>query len=742
MNNNICIKAVVASCFAYLPTLSPASNAALEEVIVTAQRRAEGLQDLPLSISALSGADIRKLKMHNITDIAGQIPNVSIATPYAESQPSFSVRGVSMSDFSQNQSSPIAMYVDEVYKGVGALQALQLFDLERIEVLRGPQGTLYGKNATGGAVNILSTSPDLSGEGASYIAAGIGTFNRFESDGAIDLALVPDTLGARLAYTYARSEGWVDNEFAGSGDTGELEDYAVRLSLKYAPTDSLDAVLKYSRSRSDMPNGYEVLATNIGTGGVGYVTGYDRHGLDYFDSELDRQSKMSIDNTSVILALNWYLSESLSLASVSSYDEGRWTTREDADGSPFAILHSDFGSDVRALSQDFRLVSAFSGPANFVLGLYGYDEDLDADVTFRTYYQYAGDFNDNGVNDCLEDFITGCRNSNAFTQHKQSYAGYFQGTYDLTDQATLTLGVRYTQDKSELENYRAAIGYYDPALGTEVRNALATIDGYGDSLDDEKWSFRFVVDYALSADVATYLSYTTGYRNSAFNGQAFFDPGEITIAAPEEVGAWELGAKSEWFGRSLRLNGAIFHYRYSDQQFLDVTPNLLQILVNADRAEVFGGELELTKVFGSRLQASIGLGLLDTEYTQIELRGEDLSGNQLINAPQLTFNARVAWTLAELEAGHVDLTVDAIYSDEQYFDAFNSRHARQAGYWVSNARLAFSTRGNKLELGAWIKNIANEEYVTSLLDLQASFNFDYAHRGPARAAGLDLRYRF
>lgn len=742
MNNNICIKAAVVSCFTYLPTLSPASNAALEEVIVTAQRRAEGLQDAPLSISALSGENIRNLKMHNITDIAGQIPNVSIATPYSESQPSFSVRGVSMSDFSQNQSSPIAMYVDEVYKGVGALQALQLFDLERIEVLRGPQGTLYGKNATGGAVNIITTSPDLAGEGGAYIAAGVGTFNRFESDGAIDIALLPDTLAARFAYTYARSDGWVDNDFASGGDSGELEDYALRLSVKYAPSDSLDAILKYSRSRSDMPNGYEVLATSIGAGGVGYVTGYDRRGLKFFDSELDRQSEMSIDNTSVMLALNWYLSDSLSLVSVSSYDEGDWITREDADGSPFNILHSDFGSDVRALSQDFRLVSSFAGPVNFVLGLYGYDEDLDADVTFRTYYEYAGDFNGSGVNDCLEDFITGCRNSNAFTQLKRSYAGYFQSTYDVSEHMTLTLGLRYTEDRTELEDYRAAIGYFDPTLGAEVKNALTTIDGYGDTLDDEKWSYRLVLDYAVNADVSTYLSYTTGYRNSAFNGQAFYDPGEITIATPEEVAAWELGAKSEWFDRSLRINGAIFHYRYEDQQFLDVTPSLLQVLVNADEAEVSGAELELTKVFNSRLQASIGLGLLDTEYTQITLRGEDLSGNKLINAPELTFNARVAWTVAELQAGRIDLTIDALYSDEQYFDAFNSRHARQPGYWVSNARLAYSDSDASFELGAWIKNIGNEEYVTSLLDLQATFNFDYAHRGAARAAGIDFRYRF
>jgi iron complex outermembrane recepter protein len=736
------LRSLLTCCITALPTVAGAANFALEEVVVTAQKKPEGLQEAPLSISALSAKNLEALKLHNATEIASQIPNVTITTPYAESQPSFSVRGVSMSDFSQNQSSPIAMYVDEVYKGVGALQALQLFDLERIEVLRGPQGTLYGKNATGGAVNVISRGPQLSGDNNAYISAGIGNFSRFESEGATDLTLSQNQLGLRVAYTYSQADGWVDNSAPQGNDAGKLEDYAIRLTLQYEPRDNLSATLRYSKARSNQPDGYEVLASNIGPGGVGFFTGYDRSGVDFFESALDRDSGARIENESLSLTINWDLSEQLNLTSISSYDEGDWLTREDADGSPFNILHSDYGSEVRSIAQDFRLASDFDGPFNFLLGLYGHHEDLDADVVFRTYYAFAGDANNNGTNDCLEDFATGCRNSNSLNQVKNSLAAYFQGTYDITDKLSLTAGLRYTKDKTRLEDYDADIGFFDPINNVEVLSAFPTVSNFSDSVEDSKWGTRIALDYHVNDGLTTYLSFTTGYRNSAFNGQAFFDASEITIADPEEVDAWEVGFKADLLEDTLRINGATFYYRYENQQFLDVTPQILQILVNADEAQVFGAEVEISAIVTSNLELNMGLGYLDTEYTELNLRGQDLSGNELINAPDLNFNARLNWNFAQWEMGNFYLMVDTVFTDDQYFDAFNTETAKQDDYWLTNARLSFTNSQENLDLGLWVKNITDEEYLTSLLDLQSFFNFDYSHRGRSRTFGLDLKYRF
>jgi iron complex outermembrane receptor protein len=726
-----------------LPMVVAASDSfSIEEVIVTAQKKAESLQDIPLSVSALSAGELGALKLHDTTEIAAQIPNVQVSTPYSDSQPSFSVRGVSMSDFSQNQSSPIAMYVDEVYKGVGALQALQLFDLERIEVLRGPQGTLYGKNATGGAVNIISRQPLLDGVTRGDIAFGIGNYNRRESHGAVEFSDVESAMGARAAFTYTEADGWVENSLAGHDDASAFRDYAIRLTGRYEPTDNLDVVLRLSKSRSKQEDGHEVFATNIGAGGVGFFTGYDRSGLDHFDSDLDRQSYTAIDNTSASLTLNWEINEYLSLTSVTSWDTGEWITEEDADGSPFDILHSDYGSDVTSIAQDLRLTSSFEGDFNFLLGVYAHREDLEADVAIRTYYEYAGDNNGNGLHDCFEDFATGCRLTNEIDQVKTSLAAYFQGTYDLSEDLSFTLGVRFTEDETEIDDYNAWLGYLDPNTGREVIGALPTISGYQEEITDRNWGSRFALDYAIAHNITTYISFTTGYRNSAFNGQAFFDLTEITVADPEEVDAWEVGFKSDLLDNRLRVNGAIFYYSYENQQFLDVTPSLLQILVNADESTVKGAELEITAIPHPDVDFRMGLGFLDAEYDELLLRGQDLSGNDLINAPEFSFNALLNWRFAELDIGNLYLTLDTSYTDDQYFDAFNNDNTRQEGYWLSNLRIGFESQDENLEVALWVKNLADKEYISSMLDLQDFFNFDYAHRGRTRTFGLDANYRF
>jgi len=726
---------------ASLPSLAEFNSFSIEEIIVTAQKREQSLQDVPISVSALSSDELGALKLHDTTEIAAQIPNVQVSTPYSDSQPAFAIRGVSMSDFSQNQSSPIAMYVDEVYKGVGALQALQLFDLERIEVLRGPQGTLYGKNATGGAVNIIGRLPELDGMTQGNISFGLGNFNRRETNGALEVSDFENALGARLAVTYTEADGWVDNNVTARDDSSAFRDYAIRLTGRYQPTDVLDVVARLSKSRTKQKNGHEVLASNIGAGGVGFGTGYTRSELEYFDGEMDRQGGNALDNTSTSLSITWDINEEFTLTSVSSYDEGEWITKEDADGSPHNILHIDFGSEVTSIAQDLRLNSNFNGDFNFLLGLYGQREDLDASVVQRTYYDFAGDNNGNGTLDCFDDFITGCRLSNNFNQVKSSLAAYFQGSYDITPELAFTLGLRFTKDDNEIRDYKASLGYFDPNTNTEV-HAFDTISDYQNEISDRNVGKRFALDYALSSDITTYISFTTGYRGSAFNGQAYFDESEITIAKPEEVDAWELGFKSDLLDNRVRLNGALFHYSYENQQFLDVTPSFLSQLVNAEKSSMLGAELELTVIPHPTVDLRAGLGYLDSKYDLLELRGTNLSGNELINAPSLNFNALVNWHFLEMDSGHMTLTLDTNYTGDQYFDAFNNGNTLQEAYWVSNARVSFQSQDQDMEISFWAKNLTDEEYVSSMTDLQELFNYDYSHRGRTRTFGLDANYRF
>ena len=191
------------------------ADATLEEVVVTAERRSERLQDVPVAVTALSASDLTDLGVRQAGDIAASVPNLLLNSPYGpEAQPTFTLRGVTTQDYSQNQSSPIAMYVDEVYKAVGAVQALQTFDLDRVEVLRGPQGTLYGKNATGGAVSFYSKNPSLS-QADGYVTAGVGNYSAYTLDAAAGAPIIDNVLGVRAALLYEKRDGWVAQHRSG-----------------------------------------------------------------------------------------------------------------------------------------------------------------------------------------------------------------------------------------------------------------------------------------------------------------------------------------------------------------------------------------------------------------------------------------------------------------------------------------------------------------------------------------------
>src|SRR5712671_7368153 len=249
---------------ALLPLLAQADTA-LEEIVVTAQRRVERLQDVPLAITALSGSDLTDLGVRQAADITASVPNMLVNLPYGpEAQPTFTLRGVTTQDYSQNQSSPIAMYVDEVYKAVGAVQALQTYDLDRVEVLRGPQGTLYGKNATGGAVSFYSRNPSLAAYDG-YITAGAGNYSAYSVRGAVGGPVIDNEIGWRAAVMYEKRVGWVRSVVPGVEPLNGVEAVAGRLTLLAKPNDSLTAQLKISASRSaGTPYGAHAINNEIG----------------------------------------------------------------------------------------------------------------------------------------------------------------------------------------------------------------------------------------------------------------------------------------------------------------------------------------------------------------------------------------------------------------------------------------------------------------------------------------------
>lgn len=764
-----------------------AHAAALEEVVVTAQKRTESLQDVPVSVAALSANKINGFKLSNPGDIAAQVPNLQNTSPAGDGFPIFSLRGVSMSDYSSNQSSPVAIYVDEIYKGSNAIQGIQMYDLDRIEVLRGPQGTLYGKNSTGGAVNFITRAPSF--ETGGNVSLGLGNYSRKEARGAFETPLVEDRLALRIAGTWTQQDGWFENVLPAFDDGNAIDEYGLRASLKWEPTDSLDLLLRISTSEQDAVN-YGIQAFNISQDGIGAglyglynllgaTTATDSHreglGYDQFDSPQDTHRRTESD--AVSLTVNWMFSDSLTLTSISSWDDGEYFVPEDTDGTVNEVVWVHGGGDAKQLTQDLRITSDFEGPFNFISGLYYAREEFSGPTTLGLWTDL--DFNADGAldaQDCLDPFLVsegqapsasgaaveatlnefglslgdfaalGCQLGRDLEQERTSYAVYADTSYELDESWTLRLGLRYTEDETELKSYSARVlsNQGEPLFNTIPGDALDPFAVTApQEISDEEVTGKIGIDYTFPSGNMLYAHFSRGYRSGGFNAQAYFSPEEVNSVDPEILDAFEVGFKSRLLDDTMELNGSAFFYTYENQQFLDINASTLaQNLVNIDESEISGLEVEMRYRPIDTLLVSAGLGWIDSEVKQGFLQGIDLSGNELLLAPSLNGNLSIEWDIFSSSYGALLLQLDSAWTDDQYFDIFNTDRISQDGYWLHNARLQFDSSNERWSAGLWVRNLSDEEYRTSIIDLQASYGFDYSHIGMPRSYGADVTFNF
>jgi iron complex outermembrane receptor protein len=316
--------------------------------------------------------------------------------------------------------------------------------------------------------------------------------------------------------------------------------------------------------------------------------------------------------------------------------------------------------------------------------------------------------------------------------------------YKITDRLTARAGLRYTKDSGDLNNFRAILTDLN---GNPLFNIIPGSDDLGATtsrdFDDDDISGKIGLDYELAADMMVYASYSRGYRGASFNAQAIFSPAELTIADPETLDAVEVGFKSELAGASLRLNGAAFWYGYKDQQFIDIDPDTtIASLINLPESEIVGGELELQWLPVADLTITSGLGLLKSEIKEGTSQGQDVSGNELVSAPELNFSLAIDWTLPLWTSNwELDAHADGTHVSRQYFDILNRPTTTQDGYEVFNARLRARPADDRYGISLWVKNITNSIYYTNMIDV-AGLGFLYNHVSAPRTFGLTFDARF
>ena len=712
------------------------SGGVIEEIVVTAQKRAQNIQDVPVSITALTSEDIEVFRFRDPADLAAQVPNLHANSVSGDGTPAFSLRGVSMIDYSYNHNSPIAPYFDEVYKGSPALLAVPFFDVERVKVLRGPQGTLYGKNTTGGAINVISKKPGFENEG--YLTVGAGNYDLREVEGAYNASL-SDTVAVRFAGTWTEADGWLENVLPGVDDAYSIDEYGFRVGVLWQPNDDFEALLRASTAKSTPVNWGLVHDTDAGPGsyfgvyglynafGATTLTDPTQAGLGHFEFSSNQDTDRLLETDSVSLTLNWDLGDSYTLTSITSWDDGKALNPDESDGTPNRVFEVPVFVEASQVTQDLRLTSNLDGPFNFVTGLYYAREEVDASNRFGFIVDL--DLNIDGVVDaidCLDplsiafglppspagaatdalfgtlgfslgDFATfGCYSTNSFEQEKTSYAVYFDGSYALSDALTLRFGLRYTDDEAELRDFNAhyAGNDFSPLIGTingGSADPLATDPGISQSNSDSEVTVRAGIDYTFSNGNLLHTSFIQGYRGGAYNGQAYNAPSEVNWVEPEYLDSFEVGFKSIWWDGRMRVNAAAFYYKYENQHVLNVDLfTFLQTLVNIDESEISGAEIEAAVQLTPALRVQVGVGLLDAEIESGTVSGVDVAGQEIPFSSDVNINAAIDWDVLRLDAGVLTLHVDGTYRTEAHH--FINSPEPGDGYTVFNGRLTFAAK--------------------------------------------------
>jgi iron complex outermembrane receptor protein len=718
-------------------------SATVGELVVTAQKRAENLQDVPIAITALSGQQLKDQHVSNILDLNGLSPSLSIKTDDNAANPKIFIRGVGLNDFNPNTATPVAIYVDGVYIGSPLAQMGQFFDVERIEVLRGPQGTLYGRNTTGGAINVITRKPTQSFSADASLE--YGNYNTVNAEGGVGGPLIKDVLAFRLSAAGTRDDGFMLNRL--TGNHGNNQDrWSLRGSLLFTPNPNFDvlAELRYGQSSGGSIWAYNrslLPQTAAATGPDGFcapsfytsgqctnVGGYANTSGNLNQGDFHLEGKDKVRTFGAAVTANWKLGD-VTLVSVTGYDSAHRNDVEDTDADPLDVITADYLARQSVLSEELRLQSEGDGPAKWVVGVYGSYDYLwnHSQYDILRMFRNPTPANPSGADIANSIGIFGW----PYKQVTTSYAAFGQLDYKLTSRLTGTIGLRYSSDRKKFEYTSNAENGAFVFFKVDQTKTFGSLSG------------KLGLQYQLSDTANVYATYNRGYKSGGFFGGQATDPALVAPYRDEKVNAYEAGAKTEWFDHRLRANLSAFYYDYKDLQVYDlvlVGAITEQIFTNASNAKMYGFEAELTAAPIEGLTLQLGAATLHANYENFHSLSGDFSGNTLPNAPKvsLTSLAQYEWPAF---GGNMRAEADATYRSKIFFDTRNLARLSDPGRTFVNARLGWSPPDKRYEFGIWGRNLFDETNISDIIPIEG-LGFDAFSMGKPRTYGVYLRYDY
>ncbi len=744
-----------------------AETGGIQDIVVTAQKKAENLQDVPISVSAVGGDQLASMNVTTLQALQGTVPNVMIDNfANTPNNAVFTIRGIGVIEPDPYAGNTVSIVVDGVpqFFSMGAL--LDMYDVDRVEILRGPQGTLFGANTTGGVVNVVTSRP--TGEFGGYVKAMYGNWNRFDVNAGIEVPLAPDLATLKLAGVHTERKGWVTNVYDGS-DMGSKNIDAIRGQLYLTPTDHLKITLQgeYVAARNGAPvvvNGGQTGEGNAvpaGTFDNGALlpmyaspcatVGERCHAPDKYYSGNNEVPDTSNMTTKFFVGTIEYDDTAIgNLTSITGYKKFSLFEYTDQDGtartnnSTRRQTHGwQFSQELRS---DFKVNDTVSGVAGVFY----------MKTHFDHYQMYHLDF-----------AVPGLDQFNMQDQGTESFSSFLQTYAQLSDKLKLSAGIRYTHDKIDARS-TLDYGMYAPALtdpswaiipdvpaigqvSRDLRDEPHDLDvGGKKSWDNIGW--KIGLDYTIDTGKLLYASWARGFKSGGYTGRIGVAADGDTPYNPEKVDTFEVGFKADFLDRRLRTNFAMFYTNYRDMQvaqiYFDSETNVQgNRILNAAKSEIKGFELEVQALPTDGLTLRGSVAYLDTKYKQFlyfdPVSGDytDLKGAALQNAPKYaaTLGANYAYNFGN--DSKIVADVSWAYTAKKYYTAIlNTPRSTVQPTYLVDALLTYHAPGDKFEIGLWGKNLLDKRYISTVYDSPGYMGLvGYA---PPRQFGGSVTYKF
>ncbi|MBT8083446.1 MAG: TonB-dependent receptor [Gammaproteobacteria bacterium] len=737
----------------------------LEEITVTAQKREEALQDVPISVATTSGEKLNAMfsGSDDVLALSGRVPGLYAESSNGRAAPRFYLRGLGNIDFDLAASQPVSFVMDEVVLENVVLKSFPLFDVNNIEVIRGPQGTLFGRNTIAGIVKVNTRRPDH--ETSGYVKGSWAENNTINLEGAIGGSLIDGELSARASVLYRSRDNWVTNGFTGEESLGEYDEAAMRLQFEWTPTDRFTALLMHQNRSLDGTS--SIFRANVfTTGSPDLNRNYDRETVYYDGGDNNPQG---YDSHGTTLNLTWDLDE-VTVNSITSYQDADGTSRGDIDGgvvdfsnsitppsgvdvanisvfgSPattwpgpiFVPSVTEDGADTSQFTQEFRIASATDEDFRWQIGAFYFDSQLEVET--ENFASFDDSFN--------------LVQNNIVRQDNRTWAVFGQGSWDVTDRLNLTAGVRYTDDEKEFKVVELAYLWADLAEQGffSVPLSLSASDGQA------SWEGSF--NYALTDESSWYGRVSSGFRAQTIQGRDIAFGEAASVAKPETITSYEMGYKADLAGDRLRLNLGVFTYEVEDMQLSVVggAANINQV-INAAKGEASGFELDFQWLITDNLLLSGGYAFNDTEIVDPNLYTRacgsglctvldpvnpndssqySLDGNPFPRAPETTYNIEVRYGAEVGSNAEIYFLTDWVWYGEINMPLYEAAEFVTKDQFEGGVRVGYKNYASGWDIAAFGRNVTDEDNVLGYIDFSNNTGFV---NEPA-VWGLEVGYEF